>query len=61
MELLFTLLNTGLLIAACGAALWVWRDAARRGDPWGPTWALATLLLFPLALPAYLLRLRATP
>lgn len=57
--MLFTILNAAILVAAVLGAAWVWRDGQRLGNPWAPTWALATLLVVPLALPAYLLSRRA--
>lgn len=57
--MLFALINAAILIAAVTGAVWVWRDASRLDNPWAPTWALATLLFVPLALPAYLLQRRA--
>lgn len=54
-ELIWTILNYAILIGAVVAAIWVWRDAHARKSPWAPTWALATLVAFPVALPGYLL------
>lgn len=54
-HIMWTAINFVILLAAVASAAWVWRDATRRRNPWAPTWAVATLLLFPLALLAYLL------
>ena len=57
-QMLFTMINVAILVAGIIGAVWVWRDAHKLRNPWAPTWALATLFFFVLALPAYLLHTR---
>jgi len=57
-QMLFTMMNFARLVVGTIGAVWVWRDARRLRNPWAPTWALATLCFFALALPAYLLHTR---
>jgi hypothetical protein len=56
--MLFTIMNVTILIAGVMGAVWVWRDGQKRRDPWALTWAVATMLVVLIALPAYLLRAR---
>jgi len=57
-ELFWTVFNYAILVAVVAATIWVWRDARARKSPWAPTWALATLVAFPVAFPGYLLSTR---
>lgn len=58
-HMMWTAFNFAILLVAVASAAWVWRDATRRRNPWAPTWAVASLLVFPLGLLAYLLASRS--